>query len=273
MAPSVPVRRLAGEHEAALEELLEHDRVLNLFLLGMLGSVPLDRLHWYGVPDGDRLRAAVLVLPGRLCVPYAPEPQDAVAIARHLDRHERPCTSIGPRAAVDAIWEAWGQRSRPAQVHAQRLYALRTPPPHGPDLRVRRARHEDWPVVSRNAILMELEDLGRDPSADDPRRHERVVQDRIAAGRTWVVEHEGDIVYQINAGTALPWGCQVGGTYVPHAHRGQGWAQLGTAEVCARLMKVHPLVTLHVREDNAPAVRVYENVGFQRATPLRLVTV
>lgn len=272
MSPRVQVRRLAREHEAALEELLEQDRVLNLFLLGMLAGIPIQRVHWYGVLDEDCVRATALVLPGRLCVPFAPDPGDGALLARHLLRHEAPCTSVGPRDTVDLLWEQWGQRTRPARIYDQRLYVLREMPPHGPDLRVRRARHEEWPVISRNAILMELEDLGRDPSAEDPRRHDRVVQDRIAAGRTWVVEEEGEIVYQINAGTTLPWGCQVGGTWVPVAHRGRGWAQLGTAEVCARLMKVHPIVTLHVREDNLPAVRVYEKVGFERSTPLRLIT-
>lgn len=268
---SEPVQRLAREHEHALEELLEQDRVVNLFLLGMIGSVPMDRVHWYGRVDGDRLRAAALVLPGRLCVPYAPDRDDASELARHLDRREAPCMSVGPRGAVDALWEAWGRRARPVRVHDQRLYVLRSRPPHGPDLRVRRARHEDWPVVARYARMMEIEDIGRDPAEEDPRAHDRVVQDRIAAGRTWVLEDEGEIVFVINTGTTVPWGCQVGGTYVPVPHRGRGWAKLGTAEVCARLMAAYPLVTLHVNESNAPAVRAYERVGFQRDAAFRLI--
>jgi len=267
------VRALTREHEHALEELLDTDREVNLFLLGMLAQVPIERCHWYGLLDGDRVRATALLLPGRLCVPFAPDAEDASLLARHLARREAPCMTVGPREAVDRVWEEWGRARAPRRVFDQRLYVLREPPACGPDLRVRRARHEDWPVVARYAVLMQLEDLGTDPSAEDPRAHDRVVQDRIAAGRTWVVEDEGEIVYQINTGTSLPWGCQVGGTYVPVPHRRRGWGTLGTAEVCGRLMKVHPLVTLHVNEANTPAVRAYERVGFQRSAPFRLVTV
>lgn len=266
-----PVHRLGREHEAALEELLEQDRVVNLFLLGMLASVPIDRVHWYGRIDGDRVRAAALVLSGRLCVPYAPDPEDARALALHLDRHERPCMSVGPRGAVDALWAVWSRRARPVRVHDQRLYVLRSRPLHGPDLRVRRARHEDWPVIARYARSMEIEDIGHDPAAEDPRTHVRVVQDRIAAGRTWVLEDEGEIVFLIHTGTTVPWGCQIGGTYVPPPHRGRGWARLGTAEVCARLMGAYELITLHVNERNTPAVRTYERVGFERDAAFRLV--
>jgi predicted GNAT family acetyltransferase len=44
-------------------------------------------------------------------------------------------------------------------------------------------------------------------------------------------------------------------------------------ELCRRLLRRHGVVTLHVNEANLPAVRVYENAGFERQASFRLITV
>lgn len=119
---------------------------------------------------------------------------------------------------------------------------------------------------------MEVEDLGRSPLSD-PEAHEAAVRERIRNGKTWVIERDGRIVFQINVGTATALGCQVGGTWVPRDLRGAGLATAGMRELCRRLLKRHPYVSLHVNEANTPAVRVYENAGFVRSAPYRLITV
>jgi hypothetical protein len=80
-------------------------------------------------------------------------------------------------------------------------------------------------------------------------------------------------LFTINVGTRSHLGCQIGGTYVPLAHRGKGLATAATAAVVRDLLKRHPRVTLHVNEANQPAVRVYEKIGFERSVPYRLATV
>lgn len=266
------IHRLTGEHEQAIEELLVTDPVVNLFLLGFVTAHPIDRAWWYGSVEDERVTGLVLVLPNRLCVPFIPDASAREPLARYVASLHAPCMSVGPREDVDALWAHWREETTPDRSYDQRLYVLSGPPSPGPlDLRVRRAVFDEWRVVAQYAAAMEMEDLGRDPSAQDPRLHDQVVQERIKAGRTWVLEHGGEIVYQINVGTVTPWGCQIGGTYVPVAHRNQGWATVGTAEVCRRLLASHPLVTLHVNEANTAAVRVYEKVGFRRGAPLRLV--
>ena len=99
-------RRLDRTDEPAIEELLQTSPVENLFLLGFLAVHPVDRAWWYGVeagtPDG-RLGGVVMVLPGRLAVPFCPMPEGATALGRTLRQLHRPCMLVGPRMACDRI--------------------------------------------------------------------------------------------------------------------------------------------------------------------------
>ncbi len=267
------IRRLTNDDEQAAEALLERDPTVNLFLLGFLAVHPLDRAWWYGVFRGGALRGVVMVLPGRLSVPWIPSRDDAVALGHHLGQLHGPCMLVGPREACDGLWETWATGVVPIRHYDQRLYVLDKAPDVGLIQGFRRADYNDWKAVAEYAAEMEEEDLGTNPAVEDLQLHEKVVQERVKAGRTWVIERGGEIVFQVNVGTTTAWGCQIGGTFVPPKHRGAGLATLGVAALMDRLMARQPLVTLHVNEANHPAVRVYEKVGFARAAPFRLITV
>lgn len=271
------VERLSGVDEAPMEALLSREPVVNLFLIGFLAAHPAEHSWWYGLrgPKG-RISALVLVLPGRLAVPYAPDPEDARALGAHLSEQHTPCLLVGPRLAVDAMKERWFGDLPVQRSHDQHLYSLErgalppewdVPDPEG----YRPALYTDREAIARGAAEMELEDIGIDPRQVDPNHHISVVSERIRAGRTSVIERKREIVFQINVGTSHPLGCQLGGTWVPPSHRGQGLAKAGVAATCRRLLLDHPRVTLHVNEANTPAVRAYERVGFSKIAPFRLV--
>lgn len=269
-------RRLDPTDEPAIEELLEQSPVLNLFLLGFLAVHPVDRAWWYGVEEGTgdgRLGGVVMVLPGRLAVPFCPNPTLASALGETMRQLHRPCMLVGPREACDRIWAQWGRAAAVLRHYDQRLYILETLPPGAVPAGFRRAQDADVDVIAAQSSAMTAEDLGFDPADESPVAHHATVQDRVRAGRTWVLQREGSIVFQINVGTVSERGCQVGGTYVPPVHRGRGYASLGVAATCRRMLALHPRVTLHVNEANLPAVRVYEKVGFVRSEPMRLITV
>jgi len=268
------VVRLTSGMEEAVERRLRDDVDVNLFLLGFSRLHPIDRAHWYGIVDGSEIRALALVVPQRLVVPWCPDPRDGRAIGKHLRDRFEPCMLVGPRDACDALWDGWTQGRVPFdRRYDQRLYVLRNRPT-GPTLPgFRTARLSEWPIVARSAGLMEEEDLGRNPHSDNPSLHERVVRERVRSGRTWVTERDGQIVFQINVGTVLPEGAQIGGTWVPPKFRRQGHAIDGVRALCQRLFDDHPVVTLHVNEANLPAVRTYEHVGFERTAAFRLLTV
>jgi RimJ/RimL family protein N-acetyltransferase len=263
-----PVRRLRVADEPALDGLLASAPVTNLFLRGYLAVQPVERGWWYGT---DRLSAVVLVIPGRVAVPFAPDPSHAELLGRHLAAQHAPTLLVGPRADADALWRTWTNDAAPARRHDQRLYVfddVPSPAPDPPGFRL--AAHADLAAVADGAARMEREDLGTDPSLD-LRRHEEDVRNRLRSGRTFVIEERGALVFQINVGTLNEGGAQVGGTWVPPEHRGRGLATAGVAAVVRRLRDVAPRVTLHVNEANGPAVSVYERVGFRRDAAFRLI--
>lgn len=263
------VVRLAGHDEPALETLLARDPIVNLFLIGFLTAHPVERTWWYGL--GRPMRAVVLVLPGRLAVPYALYPGDAARLGAHLAEQHGLCLLVGPREAADALWARWSMGAAPRRLHDQRLYCLEEAPPGEDPPGFRLARPEDKDAIAWGAAEMEREDTGTDPRQHDPAHHLAVVTDRIRSGRTYVIEESGQIVFQVNVGTTHPLGCQIGGTWVPRSARNRGLAQRGIAATCRLLLARHPRVTLHVNEANTPAVRAYERVGFVRAAPFRLL--
>jgi GNAT superfamily N-acetyltransferase len=271
------VRTLAARDLDALRALLAEDPICNLFLLGWLSSTPLNRAPWYGAFSGDQLAAVALVVDGRLAVPWASDPADARAIGERL-RVERvePGMIVGPRAACDALWAAWCPRFTPRLRYDQRLYTLDRCPNEPVAAGFRLAVPADQPRLLLPSARMEEEDLGRNPMILDPVQHDTVVRDRIRARRTWVIERDGEIVFHINVGTQLAHACQVGGTYVPPALRGRGLASAGMRSLARTILRGHAtessrMLTLHVNEANLPAVRCYEQAGFVRSIPFRLL--
>ena len=263
------VVRLSLSEGRSLEGLLATDPVVNLFLIGFLTVHPVERSWWYGL--GDPLRAVVLVLPGRLAVPYAPDPDDAAILGDHLRYQHLPSMIVGPRRASDQLWGRWTGNRRATTRYDQRLYLIDRPPPGEDPAGFRNGTLSEWRTIALNAARMEIEDIGVDPRAGNPKHHDTVVQDRVRAGRTFVISRSGRIVFQVNVGTSHRIGAQIGGTYVPAAHRGHRTAAAGIAATTRRILINHPLVTLHVNEANTPAVRTYERVGYERHAPFRLI--
>ena len=265
------VRRLTAADEAAIEERLDEEPIVNLFLRGFLASQGVERAWWYGVERDGMLTGLVLLLPDRLMVPWCPDIEDGAVLGAWLARRHQPTLMVGPRDATDAILGPWMAGRTPHRRYDQRLYLTDVLPPGPVPTGLRRARNTEWPLLAERAARMEWEDLGRDPSRDDPELHARVVQDRIASGKTLVMEEDGHLVFQLNLGTSTRDGIQVGGTYVPPRFRGRGLSVRGMHAALAMLLRRHPRVTLHVNERNTPAVRCYERVGFQPYAPYRLV--
>lgn len=267
----VTVRRLTKHDHAQVERLLEQDRIVNLFLLGMLATRGLQRAHWYGLDDRGEITGVLMVLDGTLAVPWCPRERDATRIGEHINGSHRVRLLVGPRAASDALFATWMPGVRPRVFYDQHLYVYDDVPPPVEVAGFRPGRSDEWRQVARNAALMEQEDLGFNPTDTDPELHARVVRARLADGRTWVVERDQRLVFQINVGTATAEGCQVGGTWVPPEDRGKGLATAGMRALCRALVPRHQFITLHVNEANTPAVRVYEKTGFERYAPFRLI--
>lgn len=259
--------RLETDHEAAIEELLLRDPAVNLFLLSVLNQ-RMAEASWVGIPDETGRMLAVASVIGGLCVPYAPDIAQATELGLTLKKAYEPYMMVGPRAAVDAIWQSW--TTAPVRIrYDQRLYVATSADPLAPALDL--ATPADVPEIAALAVAMQLEDLGTDPREHGEARHLEIVGRRIDQGRTLILRQNDQIVFMVHVGTIHPFGCQIGGTYVPLEHRNRGLATRGVRGTVAHLLQTYPRVTLHVNEANTPAVRVYEKCGFLTDAPYRLL--
>ena len=176
---------------------------------------------------------------------------------------------IGPRAACDALWGGLGH-GIPKVCFNQRLYVCTTPST-GPRLPIRLARLEEAEQIAPLAAAMMREDLGVDPRKPDPEAYLAQVRTRCRNGRTILGELDERIAFLLNIGTICDDGIQVGGTYVPPEFRGQKLSTAGMRSVTSALLSMTRCISLHVNEENTPAVRCYERTGFKRAAPFRLI--
>ena len=254
--------------------------MVNLFLLDRLDENGLPRAltqHlWLGaMPDGsDDLVSVVYASlpsstqPATTAVAWG-DPRGCELLGKWLAMRRGTRMIVGPREASDHIWKGLGRLPYLTRFD-QRLYVCDTPA-EGPLLPIERATLSDLePVRAMHARMLE-EDLGvRACDIDEP-SHRAQVRKRIVLGKSWVVRSEDGLSFSIDVGSFGPRGSQVGGTFVPQAHRGQGVATRAMRALCHELLKEVPFVTLHVNEANLPAVRCYERAGFRRANPFRLM--
>ncbi len=263
-----------------VRDFLLRDPVANMFLLDQLEQ-------WRsGAAPGLRWELAVGADDALLAVVYANQPDRArPALSLSAAGDEDACYTVGralrplggwmmvgPRAAVDGLWEGLGCPGFRI-FYDQRLYCCVAPPP-GPALVPEPARADEAPAVAALQRAMLHEDLGLSPDRIDVPAQERRIAERVDQGRLFVLrDTDARIVFVIDAGNLGPMGTQVGGTYTLPALRGQGIATRAMRGLCRSLLARVPRVSLHVNQANTGAVRVYERSGFAAVAPFRLMAV
>lgn len=278
------VRILDERDRDALLQLLLRDPNESLFLLGVLQTSSLRRgparapdQRFHGLFRGGRLVAtAYVAMGGQLVVPFAPDPADALPLARGLAGRIQVHRLVGERHACDVLSDELIPASiRPRVLTRSRLYFMEPG-----DLKVAERIDGLRPAVPADlsrlvplAVAMHREDLGEDPLRPDADAYVRHVGMRVASGRVFVVEQGGKLLFKVDLGTRCTWGAQLEGVYTVPEARGQGIARRALATLCDQLLRDLPRITLHVREDNAPAVALYERLGFRRSKPFRILVV
>jgi predicted GNAT family acetyltransferase len=192
---------------------------------------------------------------------------DAFAIETRKHRGLR--SFVGPKDAVDGLWarvERW--HAQPVIVRdEQPLYvlerdALRAGAPDAAE--VRRARPDDAELIAEHSGRMILGELGYDPRANRS-GFTAAVRRAIAHGVWWVYVVDGELRFQLNVGPRSAATAQLQGVWTPPEQRGKGYAKAALAAIARQLLTTEASLSLYVNGFNAPAIALYERLGFRRA--------
>ncbi len=266
--------RLRHDDVVAVTEALEQD-------FGRLARGTWDPRHHYlldaldrgeaqrfVVWGDDRPRAVVHIGLTGTVVP-AGDPRGARDLIPFVDR-SRWRIMIGDEGITRSLLDLSGGRSwwrrRPA-VRIQRFLTVdatsavpgETPPGF------RRGYRHDLRWLEDFACRLHVEDRMGPPLQGAARAGVRQrMAESVDRGMTWVVEREGRPVGKVDLSLhSRRRGAQIAGVFVDDDWRGRG---IGTAMVAAlsrELLEVGlPVVSLHVRDDNDPAIRAYRNAGY-----------
>jgi predicted GNAT family acetyltransferase len=177
---------------------------------------------------------------------------------------------VGERLAVERLWELIAPTyPTPREVRArQYVYAVGpgslARPRAAPAGVARLATPADEERVLHLSAAMYTEEMGENPLARDPSGYRRRVQILTARSWTYVYDVGGTLQFKMDVGCASNRGAQIQGVYVPPQVRGRGMGTAAMAACCELAFERHPALSLYVNDFNAPAVALYERIGFQR---------
>lgn len=262
------VQRLVRAHERAALAFLARAPYDNVFLAWLIGGDRSSsaRSSIYVYADARKSIRGVAFF-GRQIVLAADgdEVVDAFADVAPGYRFERMI--VGPRATVQRYWLAVAKwHAPPRRVReSQPVLAIdgSTLIPQDGAVNVRPAHPDEWETVAHNSAKMIEHELEYDPRSTSAEFNANVRM-MIDRGLWWIGERGGELCFFCNAGPRSDYTLQLQGIWTPEHLRGQGLAMQGLAGVCRELLNDLPSLSLYVNAFNAPALRLYERVGFRR---------
>jgi predicted GNAT family acetyltransferase len=281
------IRVLRADDVAPLQAFLRRHLESSLFLLGNLKLAGIDddgRMYsgtYVGCVDGGRITgAAALYWNGNMMV-QAPEPGDAVALARAAlaARPERGLKGlIGPDEQVIGARDGLGLPPSILQLDSRdRLYRLELDALVVPDALTsgavtgRRAEPRDLDTLTAWRVDYEVNLIHADDTPalrDDARKS---IANMTTEQRLWVLERDGLPVAMTGFNTQFEDIVQVGGVYTPRALRGSGY---GRAVVATSLLDAKReggrRSILFTGQHNLAAQHAYEALGYQPIGSYRL---
>jgi hypothetical protein len=198
-----------------------------------------------------------------------PAGEDCARFARHVERsHARMI--IGEERAVGELWAGAHDRlglpreDRPGQP----VYVLReSPEPGGTGLR--QATPDDLTRLLPACAAAHEVELGDDPLVTEREGFLWRTRAQIDEGRSWVWLERGVILFKAEASAWTSSAVQLQQVWVDPEARGNGYAQRALRDLCRLLLARTPVVCLFVRQENEPAIRLYERIGMRHVLDFR----
>ena len=267
------IRELTPADAAETLALLRARPLRNLFLDYVVSTGGLARasgLLGY-VADG-RIGGVLMIGPLGGTTLEVRDPEAYAPLAEAASRQPvRPRHLIGSEDVTELFWREYSKYAgsvlweRREPVYLLDAEGLRGSTRAEENTCLERAREGDADVIVSHSALQHREDLKDDRQAMDPEGFAERHRTDVSNGRWWVLRERGRIAFQVHVGVRTPHATQIGGVFTPPDLRNAGHATRGVAAISARLLKERPHVSLFCAEDNTPARRVYERVGYRVA--------
>jgi ribosomal protein S18 acetylase RimI-like enzyme len=178
-----------------------------------------------------------------------------------------PRMIVGSRRDVDILWPLVRPSLGPPRIvrASQPLYALTRSTLQGGrhDATVARATRAELDEIVPHSANMIAGETGTDPRRSNPDFRGRTAR-IIDAGWWWRYRVLGELAFMCNVGSASTFTAQLQGVWSPPDMRGRGHSTRALAAICDHLLDDYPSLCLFVNDFNAPAIALYERVGFQR---------
>jgi RimJ/RimL family protein N-acetyltransferase len=276
---SVPVEgawSLRSVGDADLREVLaflEREPLINIYLASRLLDDPIVAAAQMVAVRHERSIVAVAALATNVVLAGAPDvPQPVLGcaidlIANRILGQMLPVRAIiSPAHLVEMLWSRLRTRVDPPTVVRmnQPIYAL-TPRDGFPTLsRARFSTRYDLDRLVPACAAMHREEVGIDPMERDAAGYRERIRELSELRRSIVLVQDGEIAAKCEFSAVTATAVQLMGVWTHPRFRRRGLAAELLRETCGHLFREGKIVTLFVNDFNAPAIALYESLGFVR---------
>lgn len=190
----------------------------------------------------------------------------AVIAERILTRMLPVRAIISPAHLVELLWSRLKTRLDPPTVVRmnQPVYAIRGRLDY-PDLRDSRySTPRDLDALIPACAAMHREEVGIDPLERDAAGYRERIRELVEQKRSVIRVADGMIAAKCEYSAVTDDAVQLMGVWTNPALRRRGHARALLREVCGHVARKGKTVTLFVNDFNAPAIELYDSLGFQR---------
>lgn len=267
------IRPLSDDDAAAAIAFLRRDPLVNIYLLSRLieeksaAATQIFAVRHNREVVLEASLATNIVLAGDATVPGdVTETAIALIADRILTRMLPVRAIISPAVLVESLWARLRTRIDPPTVVRmnQPIYAIRRQLGFPEMKEARFATMRDLDQLVPACAAMHKEEVGIDPLLRDAIGYRERIRELVERQRAvvWIVD--GRIAAKCEFSAVTDDAVQLMGVWTSPLCRRHGYARALLSEVCGHLFRKGKAVTLFVNDFNAPAIALYEKLGFQK---------